>query len=1370
MRKRNKFLLAFLLVIGLTGLASCGGGGTPATPTKTADPTTTTTPTTTQTTEVKTITEAKFNEVVKNYGFLGQNANITYDLTFSNGAMQLTGYMKAAGNKFEFDYGYGASYLQIRTEENGIVQDQYNKRSGETTYTKSTREFKGYFADFGEFGLVFDRLTLNDFNFDAETNTYALKEAKTLTYEDFGTITFSALKFQFVNNVLMNIDVTYTIGSNNVHATFAGKNVGTTTITLPTVEPGTTPTGPTPTTTEPGTEPGTAPTGSEPQHVHTLEHVAKKDSTCTEDGNEEYWHCTTCGKYYLEQEAINELEAEEVVIRAEGHSTDYVSEEPATCTENGLGEHYYCSDCGKYFLDSYGETEVSLADLTIAAYGHDYRCEAENVELSQDKTTATLTIVCYTNWDHTLTVEGTVGKEILTQPDCETDGLVKYTITFTKEAINEAVGKTLVEENYVIEKREKIPATGHTFSDEWTQGDYSHWHEATCGHTTFADQAPHEFGEWKINKAATASENGEKERTCSVCGYVEKETLYAYLKFELLNDETYKVYLAYNENARKYYIETTEGPKNVVIPETYNDKPVTMIGSFDSAYIESLTIPASIKSFTEYAVFNTALKKIYWNTDQVVSVNNDLFKNLALDEIIIGKDGKFYNDNGRFTANTKKFSVAEDATYHSAHDDMLFNADGTKIMAYPLLKEAPETLDLTVYTGLTTITQAAFYTVQIQHVILPESLTTIGPTAFQRGGLVEVTIPENLEEIGGRAFDNSTELTRVLWLAKDCKQASSQAPFSDTPKLTEIIVGDKDHVVESLPDGVFRYANSVETFTLNEGLKTIGEAVFTSNALKELVVPDSVETVKENAFYLYHLEKLTAPAAILAYMPKTPKEVIVTNGEELPKDAFANNANLVKVTLPNTITKIGKAAFANCTALKSISLPSDVDYIDEDAFYGCTGLETFIIPEKVTWLKRYVFAGSGLKSVVIPETVTLMEDYAFDNCKIEEITASYDHLKKAIGYGHSYKGLLKKINILGNKIGSFSDYTGLESIVFNDDVYIIESSLSGNDPFAKNTKLVFKEEDGAKYLGSKDNPYFYLAHVDDKTITTFNCKADTKIIGPEAFKEFTNLATITLPSGLKTIGREAFYGCTALTSVSYPDSLLRLDIDAFYGCTALEEITFTKNSKLEYAGSAFNGCSALRVARIPGAYLTNEATLPLGALEELEVVNGTSIPYEAFKYAKNLTTVTLPDTLETISIYAFRGCDKLTTVVMPSVKEICQRAFCNCPLLESITIPGNVEHIEMEAFKDCAALVTVVFEEGQAETVLDGRAFYNCGVTSLTLSKNIVKFDGVPFECGDLTEATYTGTKAEFNSIDKPSYWRYSTLKTIHCTDGDITF
>ena len=66
----------------------------------------------------------------------------------------------------------------------------------------------------------------------------------------------------------------------------------------------------------------------------------------------------------------------------------------------------------------------------------------------------------------------------------------------------------------------------HTFSKEWTSDAIAHWHAATCEHKTeISDKAEHTFAEWKITKQATETHEGERQRTCSVCKYVEKETV-----------------------------------------------------------------------------------------------------------------------------------------------------------------------------------------------------------------------------------------------------------------------------------------------------------------------------------------------------------------------------------------------------------------------------------------------------------------------------------------------------------------------------------------------------------------------------------------------------------------------------------------------------------------------------------------------------------------------------------------------------------------------------------------------------------------------------------------------------------------------------
>ena len=72
------------------------------------------------------------------------------------------------------------------------------------------------------------------------------------------------------------------------------------------------------------------------------------------------------------------------------------------------------------------------------------------------------------------------------------------------------------------EQSEPEPAHEHTFSSEWSSNDAAHWHAATCEHTDLTkDMANHSFGQWRTIDEPTETAVGRKERTCSVCQYVQ---------------------------------------------------------------------------------------------------------------------------------------------------------------------------------------------------------------------------------------------------------------------------------------------------------------------------------------------------------------------------------------------------------------------------------------------------------------------------------------------------------------------------------------------------------------------------------------------------------------------------------------------------------------------------------------------------------------------------------------------------------------------------------------------------------------------------------------------------------------------------------
>ena len=103
----------------------------------------------------------------------------------------------------------------------------------------------------------------------------------------------------------------------------------------------------------------------------------------------------------------------------------------------------------------------------------------------------------------------------------------------------------------------------------------------------------------------------------------------------------------------------------------------------------------------------------------------------------------------------------------------------------------------------------------------------------------------------------------------------------------------------------------------------------------------------------------------------------------------------------------------------------------------------------------------------------------------------------------------------------------------------------------------------------------------------------------------------------------------------------------------------------------------------------------------------TAIGYKAFANCYNMTSIEIPNSIDSISSHAFKYCEALQRVVIPnSVVTLYPCAFYSCTGLKSVVIGNSVSVIDEYCFQYCYQLEDVVI--GSSVTYLAIKAFYDC--------------------------------------------------------------
>ncbi len=240
-----------------------------------------------------------------------------------------------------------------------------------------------------------------------------------------------------------------------------------------------------------------------------------------------------------------------------------------------------------------------------------------------------------------------------------------------------------------------------------------------------------------------------------------------------------------------------------------------------------------------------------------------------------------------------------------------------------------------------------------------------------------------------------------------------------------------------------------------------------------------------------------------------------------------------------------------------------------------------------------------------------------------------------------------------------------------------------NDAYAEYRQVYFDNLTLSQGV-TDTNVFLYRIENSQATVTALLTTATGEIIVPSTLGGYP----VTM------IGRSAFKDRTNITSIGFASGGTVTNVDA----------------------TAFQGCTSVTQAVLP----SGSATIPVGA----------------FYGCTGLVSVAIPSTVTRIGETAFADCRSLSALSLPSaLTSLGESAFLNCRRVTTLDIPNAITFIPGQCCYECRALTSVDIPSGV--TNIGYAAFYNCGLTSLTLPAGLAALDRDAFHgCVGLTTLT----------------------------------